>query len=159
MFLPGDPRASRKTNVALGLSSLVTSPGTWLVTAPRKVGSVKVASSHHQVCVFPETTWSSLSNSCPWIMHRAQGPPRQGLADTEEELCLGRGGPGFRRTGEGGIQLTSACMSYMVLRWSQMTLDGTCRPMFWLNLSRIQIMWKCRFTPVTERSQPVRRGG
>lgn len=31
-----------------------------------------------------------------------------------------------------------------------MTLDGTCRPMFWLNLSLIQIMWKCRFTPAGE---------
>lgn len=52
-----------------------------------------------------------------------------------------------------GVQLTRACMSYMVLRWSQMTLDGTCLPMFWLNLSLIQIMWKCRFTPAGERGQ------
>lgn len=49
-------------------------------------------------------------------------------------------------------------MSYMVLRWSQMTLDGTCLPMFWLNLSLIQIMWKCRFTPAGERGQ-LREGG
>lgn len=40
-----------------------------------------------------------------------------------------------------------------------MTLDGTCRPMFWLNLSRIQIMWKCRFTPAEGRGQLVGRGG
>lgn len=57
-----------------------------------------------------------------------------------------------------GVQLTSACMSYMVLRWSQMTLDGTCRPMFWLNLSRIQIMWKCRFTPAEGRGRLVGEG-
>lgn len=50
------------------------------------------------------------------------------------------------------VQLTSACMSYIVLRWSQMTLDGTWRPIFWLNLSRIQIMWKCRFTPERQDS-------
>lgn len=50
------------------------------------------------------------------------------------------------------VQLTSACMSYIVLRWSQITLDGTWRPIFWLNLSRIQIMWKCRFTPERQDS-------
>lgn len=43
--------------------------------------------------------------------------------------------------------LTSACMSYIVPRWSQMTEEETCRPMFWLNLSLMQIMWKWRFTP------------
>lgn len=46
--------------------------------------------------------------------------------------------------------LTSACMSYIVPRWSQMTFDDTCLPMFWLNLSRMQIMWKWRLTPVTD---------
>ena len=46
-----------------------------------------------------------------------------------------------------GYILTRACMSYMVPRWSHMTLEDTCRPMFWLNLSRIQIMWKWRLTP------------
>lgn len=59
---------------------------------------------------------------------------------------------------EDQAQLTSACMSYMVLRWSQMTLEGTCRPMFWLNLSRIQIMWKCRFTPAGGRGRLVGEG-
>ncbi|TNN37853.1 hypothetical protein EYF80_051979 [Liparis tanakae] len=42
-------------------------------------------------------------------------------------------------------------MSYMVPRWSQMTEEETCRPMFWLNLSRMQIMWKWRFTPGEKR--------
>lgn len=80
--------------------------------------------------------------AAPWDVHRTEGPLKTGPGKQMEELCLG----------EGGIWLTSACMSYIVLRWSQMTLDGTCRPMFWLNLSRIQIMWKCRFTPVGEKS-------
>lgn len=81
----------------------------------------------------------------------------QGLAQTQEawrgHCCqLRPGGGGAPATGRWGrrFRLTSACMSYMVLRWSQMTLDGTCRPMFWLNLSLIQIMWKCRFTPAGE---------
>lgn len=39
-----------------------------------------------------------------------------------------------------------------------MTLDGTCLPMFWLNLSLIQIMWKCRFTPA-EKAQVGGGGG
>lgn len=49
--------------------------------------------------------------------------------------------------------LTSACMSYIVPRWSQMTEEETCRPMFWLNLSLMQIMWKWRFTPADRDTQ------
>lgn len=51
-------------------------------------------------------------------------------------------------------------MSYIVPRWSQITLEDTCRPMFWLNFSLMQIMWKWRFTPKRRRntlSETVKR--